>query len=73
MDPNFKLKGNKSVTQGFLMPTREVIANQETAEQGWLNLSLGLLKCFVLFLFFVMVLFFLRDMKCIILNLIYMF
>lgn len=34
MDPNFKLKGNKSVTQGFLMPTREVIANQETAEQG---------------------------------------
>lgn len=44
--PNFNFHGNKSVTQGFLTPTREVIVYQETAEQVWLNLSLGLLKCF---------------------------
>lgn len=51
MDPNFSFHGNKSVTQGFLMPTREVLVYQETVEQVWLNLSLGLLKCF--FFFFV--------------------
>jgi len=42
MDPNSSFHGNKSVTQGFLMPTREVLVYQETAEQIWLNLSLGL-------------------------------
>lgn len=46
MDPYFSFHGNKSVTQGFLMPTREVLVYQETVEQVWLNLSLGLLKCF---------------------------
>lgn len=33
MDPNSSFQGNKSVTQGFLMPTREVLVYQETAEQ----------------------------------------
>lgn len=33
MDPNFSFHENKSVTQGFLMPTREVRVYEETAEQ----------------------------------------
>ncbi len=67
MVPKLSFHGNESVTQGFLMPTREVWVYQETAEQVWLNLSLGLLHCFS----FVMV--FLRHIQCIILNLIYFF
>lgn len=32
-DPNFSFHGDKSVTQGFLMPTSDVQVYQETAEQ----------------------------------------